>query len=285
VNGVAIAPATESEIRAFASRRCSGEASHRLYVQFAQSSPRGAWAARDADAAIGIGFAHALGDEWFLSELYVEPSFRAHGIGRALLQEVARDAGDVWRSCLLDAGGTQSLTFFLRRGLALRVPVLSISGAMPREEDVARMAAGEYRFTAVPVDLRVHAPWMDALDREVRGASRPEDHVGFAELATGTSFFLNDELVGYVYVWPDGRIGPLAAASAAYLVQLLAFAFMSLRRSYRASWCRSLVPGNNVRALRAATRVGLAIDRIHLFATDRPDTELSRYLGFTELAF
>jgi GNAT superfamily N-acetyltransferase len=285
MSGVSVAPATETDIRAFASRRSSDDISHRLYLQFAQSSPRGAWIARDADAAIGIGFAHALEDEWFLSELYVEPSFRGGGIGTALLGEVARDAGDAWRSGLLDVNETGSIAFFLRRGVGLRAPVIDLSGSIPRDEELARMAAGDYRFAAVPIDLRVHGAAVDGLDREVRGASRSEDHIGFAELATGTVFFVDDDIAGYAYVWPDGRIGPLVAASGAYSVQLFAFALMSLRRGYRASWCKLIVPGTNVRVLRAAIRIGLKVTAVRAFASDRRDVELDRYVGFHPLAF
>jgi GNAT superfamily N-acetyltransferase len=285
MNGVAIGPATEGEIRTFAARRVSDGASQRLYVSLAQSSPRGAWVARDEGTAIGIGFAHALEDEWFLSELYVEPSFRKNGVGTSLLEEVARDAGDVWRSCLVDTTEPDVLAFFLRLGIGLRVPVVSISGEIPREDELARMAAGDYRFSAKPIETRLHSGAIDALDREIRGTARPEDHLGFVELATGTAFILDDELVGYIYVWPDGRIGPAAAASAAYLRQFFAFALMSLRRTYGASWCTAFVPGSNIRILRLATRIGLSVRRVHAFAADRPDTELSRYVGFHALAF
>jgi GNAT superfamily N-acetyltransferase len=285
VNGVQIAPATDEDLRAFALRRCSNDPEHRIYFNLAAAAPRGAWVARDDATPIGIGFAHALEDEWYLSELYVEPSFRRNGIGSQLLQEVARDAGDVWRSGLVDCREMSGIAFFLKRGVGLRVPVVRVSGAIPREEEVARMAAGDYRFVVQPVDPRAHAFGLDGLDREGRGTSRGDDHIAFAELARGTAFFLNEELVGYVYVWPDGTIGPLAATSAAYLVQFFGFALMSLGRTYGASWCTSLIPGSNARILRAAARAGFTVESAYAFATDRPEIDLSRYIGFHRLAF
>ncbi|MDP9024773.1 MAG: hypothetical protein M3N13_05320, partial [Candidatus Eremiobacteraeota bacterium] len=149
----------------------------------------------------------------------------------------------------------------------------------------ARMAAGDYRFSASPIDLRKHAGALDALDREVRGTARADDHAGFAALALGTVFALNDECVGYAYVWPDGRIGPLIATSSAYAMQFFAYAMVSLARTFQASWCTALVPGTNARTLQAATRAGLAIDRVLLFASDQPLLDLSRYVGFHQLAF
>jgi hypothetical protein len=147
------------------------------------------------------------------------------------------------------------------------------------------MAAGEYRFVTMPIDAQAHATVLAALDREARGTARPNDHVSFAQIATGTLLLLNDECVGYVYVWPDGRIGPMVAASGAYLTQFFGFALVALRRTYGASWCQALVPGSNVRVMRAAVRIGLQLDQVRIFASDLPQIDLSRYVGFHALAF
>jgi GNAT superfamily N-acetyltransferase len=285
MNDPQIAAATEADLREMAARRWPDESGRRLYMNLAEGSPRGAWIARDEGTPVAIGFAHALEDEWFLSELYVEPSFRRQGIGFQILREVARDAGEVWRSGMLEADPIDGLAFFLKLGIALHVPVLRIAGAIPKEEDLLPMAAGDYRFATVPIDAQAHAFVLAALDREVRGTARPNDHVSFAQVASGTLLLINDEAVGYVYVWPDGRIGPMVSASAAYLTQFFGFALVSLRRAYGASWCMALVPGSNVRVMRAAMRIGLSIDHVRIFATDSPQLDLSRYIGFHPLAF
>ncbi|HEV7179962.1 MAG TPA: GNAT family N-acetyltransferase [Candidatus Baltobacteraceae bacterium] len=285
MSDVQFAIANESDVRELAIRRWPDDASRRLYVNLANTAPTGAWVARDEGTAIAIAFAHESEDERYVSELYVEPSFRRMGIGWKLLSEITQDGGDASISGLVEANDPASLAFFLRRGLALQVPVLRVAGAIPREEELARMAAGDYRFSVVPVDPHAQRFALEGLDRDVRGSARPLDHVGFAELASGTAFMLNDECVGYAYVWPDGRIGPIAAASGAYLVQFFAFALASLVHTYGASWCTALVPGNNVRVMRAAVRCGLTLDQVRIFASDQPILDLSRYVGFHSLAF
>jgi GNAT superfamily N-acetyltransferase len=285
VNEPQIGIAAESDVREMAARRCADESSRRLYLRLAAAAPRGAWVARDEGTPVAIGFAHALEDEWFLSELFVEPSFRRQGIASALLREVTRDAGDVWRSGVLDATNTDAMAFFLKRGVGLQVPLLRIAGEIPKEDELMPMAAGDYRFATLPIDPRGHVTILAALDREARGTGRPHDHVAFAQDATGSLLLLNDECVGYVYVWPDGRIGPMVAASAAYLTQFFGFALVSLRRTYGASWCMALVPGSNVRVMRAATRIGLQLDQLRIFATDSPQIDLSRYIGYHAMAF
>jgi len=186
---------------------------------------------------------------------------------------------------VIEANDTASLAFFLRRGMGLLVPLLRVAGEIPKEEELMPMAAGDYRFATMPIDAQEHAGILAALDRDARGTARPNDHASFAQLASGTLLLLNDECVGYVYVWPDGRIGPMVAASGAYLTQFFGFALVALRRTYGASWCTALVPGSNVRVMRAAVRIGLVLDQVRIFATDLPQIDLSRYVGFHALAF
>lgn len=280
-----IARATDDDVRAFAARRWPDDESRQLYIELADAAPGGAWVARDESTPVALAFTHALEDERYFSEVYVEPSFRGAGIGWRLLQEVGKDDTDLARSALFDAADTSTIAFFLRRGISLNVPVLRIAGAVPREDELVRLAAGDYRFHTEPLDPLAHRFSLDALDREVRGSARGADHRLFSARAAGTVFVLNDEPVGYVYVWRDGRIGPLVAASGAYLAQFYAFALVSLRRTYGASWCTSLVPGNNTRIMRAAMRIGLTLDSVKIFATDQPMLDLSRYVGFHALAF
>ena len=280
-----VVPASSEDIDYFARRRCGDEHAQKLYVDLAQAAPGGAFVAKDVGTPIGIAIPHALEDEWFLSELYVEPSFRKRGIGAELLRTAAQDAGDVSRSGLLASDEPAAHAFFLQRGVALQTPVLEVAGAIPHENELARMAAGEYRFITEPLEPRAHRAALSQVDREVRGSARPLDHLYFAEHGRGFIFRRDEELAGYAYVWPSGRIGPLAAASQTYLVQFLAFALATLRQTFGASWCTALVPGTNIRIMRAAMRAGLTIERARLFASDNSLLDLSRYVGFHDLLF
>jgi len=280
-----VVSATSDDVAYYARRRYDDEESLRLYRAMASVSPNGVYVARDVETPVAIGFAHALEDEWFLSELFVEPSFHNQGIASSVLAAVAEGSGDVTRSGILDPSDYAGLAFFLKRGVALQAPLLSVAGAIPKEEEVAKMAAGQYRFTTTPIDHAAQRYALSALDREVRGTARAADHAYFAENATGVTFEINGEFVGYVYVWPSGRIGPMVTASQAYAVQMLAFALMLIQRTYGASWCRILIPGTNVRILRAALRAGLTIESSHIFASDGNMLDVTRYVGFHRLLF
>lgn len=280
-----IARATHDDLLYFAARRCKNESERELWFYLAQSAPNGVWVAKDEQTPIAVAVAHAMDDEWYLSELFVENGFRKHGLGFDLLSKAAADSGPVTRSGMLDPAEVAGLAFFSRLGVTIQTPVLNIAGNIPREEELARMAAGDYRFTTAMLDPLEHRVALNALDREIRGCPRPLDHEWFAQKAHGVAFFMQNEFVGYAYVWPDGRVGPLCAYSPAYLVQFFGFALAALARNYGASWCTLLVPGTNIRVMRAAMRAGLTIDGVQLFAGDGAVLDLSRYVGYHRFLF
>lgn len=280
-----IVPATAEDVEHFARRRWRDEHARKLYVDLAHVAPNGVFVAKDEGTPIGIAIPHALEDEWFMSEIFVEPSFQSRGVGRRLLTEAGKDGGDATLRGLLEPGELGGITFFLRRGLSLQTPIVEVTGNIPHENELARMAAGEYRFITEPLDPVAHGAAIGQLDREVRGSARPLDHLYFCENGRGFIFRRDEELAGYAYVWPSGRIGPMAAASQTYLVQFLAFALASLGQTFGASWCTAMVPGTNIRVLRAAMRAGLSIDRARLFAGEGGILDLSRYVGFHPLLF
>jgi GNAT superfamily N-acetyltransferase len=280
-----IVPATGDDVAHFARRRWRDEHSRKLYADLAHVAPNGVFVAKDEGTPIGIAMPHALEDEWYLSDIFVEPSFQTRGIGWQLLTEAAKEAGDVTRSGLLEPGELGGIAFFLRRGVALQTPVAEVCGAIPHDNELARMAAGEYRFRTEPLDPVAHRSALAQLDREVRGSARPLDHLYFCENGRGFIFAREEEITGYAYVWPSGRIGPMVVASPAYAVQILAFTLATLRQSFGASWCTMLVPGTNVRVMRAAMKAGLAIEAMRLFASDGAMLDLSRYVAFHQLLF
>jgi len=266
-----------------ATRRSFDERSFTLATACAQNGA--AWCARDEGETIGLALVQATVGERYVGDLFVEPSFRRSGIGARLLDAALDDGGDATRCVMLEAGDAAGVALALRRRIAVRTPVLRIAGAIPREDALAAMAAGDYRFAIEPVDPLRHGFALDALDHEVRGIRRSADHAAFARSAKGSAIFRNDEFVAYAYVWPDGRIGPLAAVSAVYLVQVLALSLVTLAREYGASWCSAFVPTTNVRLARAALRAGLRIEGANLYASDSSEADLSRYAGFHPLLF
>lgn len=280
---VEIVAASADDVRTIGRRRDLDDLTLRLSLQ---SAERGAvWTARDQGEIIGIAVSHDSNDERLVGDWYVEPSYRGGGVGFALLEAAFDGAGDLGRAAMVDPREFASLALALRFGLAPRATFLRFAGAIPREEELAKMAAGDYRFEVATIDAAAHGMALDELDRQARGTTRPADHAQFALTATGNAFFLRGECVGYAYVWPDGRVGPLTCASEAYLVQILAYALVTLTRAHSASWCTLLVPGSNRRIARASLRAGLRIEESLLLASDASLAILSTYVGYHRLLF
>lgn len=279
---VEIVAASADDVRSVGRRRNLDDLSMRLALQFADRG--NAWAARDQSEVVGIAVADDSEEERFVSDFFVEPSYRAAGIGSALLGAVF-ESSDLSRAALMQTDDAAALALALRFQMAPRGLVMRFAGAIPREEELAKMAAGDYKFAVEAIDAAGHRFALDELDRHARGTTRPSSHAAFALAARGHAFFLSGECVAYAYVWPDGRVGPLACASEAYLVQILAYTLVTLTRTYDASWCTLMVTGVNRRIARACLRAGLRIEETFLFACDALIADLSAYVGYHRMLF
>lgn len=253
-----------------------------MYVTLARESV--ASVARFGDEAAGIAFASANDDETFVHELFVSPIRRRQGVGTRLLEQATSGAWS--RGAIVDASDAAAQAFAIRHGFALRGVLLRCAGALPSEDDVLRLAGSEGRhFDVAPLDVGAHRFAIETLEREVRGTPLGADHAILGQLATGNAFFLNGEFVGYAYVWPNGRLGPLAASSSSYEEQIFAFAIAALSRRYNASWMECLVPGANVRILQAAVRCRLAVSTAWVTATVNESGDGSRYVACHPLLY
>lgn len=279
---IRIAPASVDDVRAMQARRHVDELTMRLSLVSADGGT--AWIAYDDGDAIGLAACDSMEEERYLGDVYVSPSFRGHGIGTRLVEAAFEDSGEATRAVVVDLADASGVALALQFGLPHHDVVLSLSGAIPKEDELAAMAAGDYRFEVSTLDPLGHTFALNALDRETRGAVRPEAHRVWSAAATGQAFFNQGEFVGYAYVWPDGRIGPCAVVSGAYARQIFAFCLLTLTRAYNASWCTLVVPSSNLRVTRAALRGGLRIDGTFTIARDAR-SELDRYIGFHKLAF
>lgn len=282
MNAPLFAAASGDDVREFAEMRCRGDAVRRLYVGLAEEGA--ARVVRVGQEAAGIVFASASDDETFVHELFVRREYRRQGLGSMLLAQASSESGS--RFAILDAADGTSQAFAIRHGLAMRGVLLRVTGAVPSEEDVLRLAASEGRRLDVePLEGGAHRLAVERLEREVRGTPLGAHHALLGNLATASAFALNGELVGYAYVWPDGRIGPLVSASSSYEEQIFAFAVAALTRRHGASWTQCLIPGENVRLLRAALRCGLAIDTTWLGARESAAGDPSRYVACHPLLY
>ena len=284
MSDIAIVPADDERLEEIA-RRHLGDETVALLRAIAERFPGAAWLALDESTPIGLCVAHDLEDERLVSSLLVEPGFRSSGIARDLLTHALSEDDSAQPSGLINVEYPQAMAFALKSGLALRVPVTSLAGAIPTDDVLLELAGGEQRFGVKPLEPFVQSHALDAIDRRVRGTARARDHQELYSLSHGSAFFVDDEMIGYAYVRRDGRIGPIAAVAATYVAPLFAYSMAALRGEYGASWCTALIPGINMRAMRVALRAGLAVEGSFVFAGDVAIGELECYVGGDQALF
>jgi hypothetical protein len=122
---------------------------------------------------------------------------------------------------------------------------------------------------------------LEALDRATLGYSHPQDHAFLREAGRlGHLYEAGDgRVVGYGYVSPVGRIGPLAVEDAALVPGVLGHLLRAVEpRGAFSAW----VPGAAGAAVTTLLDVGLRIEDFPaLLCWDRPFADFSRYVPIT----
>jgi len=187
-----------------------------------------------------VGFVAAVprGEVWYLGRLWVDPEWRGRGIGTRLYRQArraTRGAGARVRAALAgDNGG--GLVVALRDGLLARHPIFRLEGSAEAADALweAYRSPPAARLVAYDRGARFsqRSP-LAILDREARGATRPQDHAFWLADPHRRGFlvWLGRRAVAYFYVDTHGEVGPVAAAGTESLLWALRFAAREAARS------------------------------------------------------
>lgn len=225
----------------------------------------GAMFVAEEEEPVGFSSAVIRDGVWHLSQLFVQEELHGRGLGASLIDAALEWGSDVRAFTVVSSRYPLAETLYMRRSM---FPVWS------------QLEAGGMRAEAPPMPegfselRREDQEWIDRLDRGTRGVARPDDHAMFREHATGIALRRDGEPVGYLYSWPDGRVGPGAAADAAD-VPLLGRAGCHL--GGERSWFTA--PSTNWAALKELVSLGFRTASSSLFMASRPWPEGSRYLS------
>ncbi len=214
------------------------------------------------------GFSAAIVREgvWFLSLLWVLPDRHGSGIGSALLEETLAWGKGAAAFSVVASPYPVAQLIYLRSSMYPLYVQIDMAGNVPEQKPVDGVD---------PLESS-DQHWVDELDREVRGVARPEDHGFWRSEARGLALRRDGSPIGYVYGWPDGKIGPGVARDPGEVAVLLAAAAGVLPRKVRATVA---VPSTNWSALRELIRTGFAPIGSNTFMASRPLGDPTRYIS------
>lgn len=214
-----------------------------------------------------VGFSAAVIRDgvWFLSQLWVIPDRHGSGIGSRLLDEAL-------------AWGRGSSAFSVVASPHPAAQILYLRASMYPLWSQVELTGNDAALPAMPEGIddlgEGDRQWLDDLDREVRGIARPEDHAFWRREAAGLALRRAAVPAGYVYVWPDGKVGPGAVRDPADIPTLLRAA-----RHSATGPVTFAVPSTNWSALRELVREGFSPFGTNTFMASRPMPDGSRYLS------
>jgi GNAT superfamily N-acetyltransferase len=266
----------------------------RLYTHLQSTDPERFIVATEPTGGEGstedrvVAFAAAVQREriWYLSMLFVLPEHQGRGVGRELLARVLPAEADVVRATATDSAQPISNALYTTYGIAPRMPLLNLTGLPERPEAFGVLPSG---VTPVAFDSIAAGPpggpghaelvaTIDALDREILGASHPLDHRYLrSESRSGWVYRGPDGMpLGYGYAGEAGRLGPVAARDDALIAPILGHLTSAVvPRGAFSTW----IGGAADRALVATLGAGFRLDRFPvILCWDRPFADFSRYL-------
>jgi GNAT superfamily N-acetyltransferase len=165
----------------------------RRTTRFLDTDADGCWVATDDSGLVGFATSIVRERLWILSTFIVRPGRQGQGIGHQLLARAQAHGAHADRGMLAATDDAMALRRYHVAGFALH-PQMVFEGKVDR--------------SAIPavIGLREGTPddrdWMDALDRELRGAPHGPDHVTLAD--AGRRLVVTAERTGYAYTSGGG---------------------------------------------------------------------------------
>ena len=203
---------------------------------------------------------------WFLSQFWVMPERHGAGIGSALLEETVSAGRGAQAFSVVASPFPVAQLLYLRASMFPLWTQVDLTGVFPVRE------RPEPFEDLTPSDQ----PWVDELDCWALGTARSEDHAFWREAAKGFALRKEGAPAGYVYGWPDGKVGPGVAREPSDIPRLLRAGATVIPRGREATVA---VPSPNWTALRELTRLGFVPVGWNTFMASRPLGDPSSYLS------
>lgn len=250
-----------------------------FYAYSLKYEPRGFRVAEHRGEIVGSAISWTRGTFWFLSHLFVKPSWQNHGIGRTLLEEVlsaGTGSEGMERGVVTYAYNPVSQRLYDSFGMGRREIIYRLTGTAGRLPAFLKAEHPPKGYEVKKVSARGSRE-LSPVDEQVLGMVRQRHHRFFLS-GPGVScyaFLRGGAIRGYVYIWPDGHVGPLAVLKPSLLMKVLRF---SLARAGGAGGRLSmLVPASNREALNLLLTGGFKVQYPLCFMSSRRRWKWDRY--------
>lgn len=241
----------------------------RIFRHVSEGDPERSWLAEEDGKVIGFGMAIERETLTFLAFLFVRPDAQAAGVGAALYERCMPQAG--YRATCIWSVQPISAALYARNGLVPRVPLYTLTGR-PKSQ-LPRLRDGLDLTPIKPIEI-------DELDHEIVGFARRVDHAAWQRWER-RPFALRDgqQLIGYGYAQPAGRIGPAVVRQSGDLLPLIGALMKQIEPVE--DWIVH-VPGVAAESFAALLQAGMRFDGPPIiFCATQPGIDHSRYLPAT----
>jgi len=258
----------------------------RLLAHFLRTDAERFWVAVEPAAderVVGFGSATVRGDAWFLGMLFVLPELQGRGVGRTLLERVmpssrGRSPAAIAMGTATDSVQPISSALYSQYGIVPRLPVFNFVGMLERPDALPPLPAGVRVTESVPETRAAESTEIAAIDAATLGHDHPQDHA-FLEAEGRRRFIARSErgaVLGYGYIAPSGRFGPIAATDPALLAPLAGQLLTTVRApGAYAAW----IPGAADQLFVALLGAGFRFESFPaLLLWNRPFADFSRYV-------
>jgi GNAT superfamily N-acetyltransferase len=244
-----------------------------------QKTPHAFWVAVNEGEIVGFSDSFVRNSLWFLSWLFISPSYQGCGIGRNLLVKTLESWGKAVitnRATITFSINPTSQSLYIRYGMYAREPLYYVSA--PKSNILERMNS------ATSLDYDEVSSLQDAwqtlrrIDEDVLGFPLDWHHEYFFQSEYRCYIFSENRglPVGYAYIRPSGGIGPVAVTSQEYMEPILEAA-LKISTSQKVEEIGYYTPGSNVAAINIALKYRMKFDPF-VFMSTKPFAKWENYI-------
>jgi GNAT superfamily N-acetyltransferase len=247
-------------------------------------TPQAFWVAQEDRKIIGFSASFIRGPLWYFSWLFITPSYQGRGVGRALLEKML----DSWNGVKITNRATMTFAFnpssqflYMKYRMYPREPVYYVetTGKRILENPLQSDQTEDLNFEEM--SLKESCGIVRQLDESVLGFSMEWNHDFCFETKNKCYIFKkkNDDrtVVGYVYVSPSGKVGPLAVSSSDLVKPILGKALRLSAEQKGVEKVRYYFPGSNVGAVDLALKYNMCFEP-YVFMSTKPFAKWENYL-------